>query len=280
MSRAPRLSDRCEQPLATDFSSGLISKNPKLFFATIKLMVSSQNARDRAVRSMFDRIAGRYDLLNAIISLRLDRWWRRKAIEIVVRYGDESILDLGTGTGDLAFTATRHLPMGRVIGLDFSSEMLRLACFKRSRTLNGDRALFVLGSVLLLPFRDRSFDAVVTAFVLRNVSDLQLFFTNSFRVLKPGGKLVSLDMFPPAKGIFSLLYSLYFYRLMPWIGGILAHDRSAYSYLAKSVRQFDPPESVVDLIQRAGFERVAMRRFLNGAVCMHIAEKASYDSDV
>jgi demethylmenaquinone methyltransferase / 2-methoxy-6-polyprenyl-1,4-benzoquinol methylase len=237
------------------------------------MVLSPHSPRDHAVRSMFDRIAARYDLLNRIISLRLDLRWRKKAIETAVRDGKESILDLGTGTGDLAFTATRYLRTGRVIGLDFSSEMLRLAQGKQARALNGERAFFVLGSALSLPFKDGSFDAVITAFVLRNVSDLQLLFVNTFRALKPGGKLVSLEMFPPAKGIFGTLYSVYFYRLVPWVGGILSNDRNAYSYLSRSVRQFDPPETIADLIRRAGFDRVALRRFLKGAVCMHVAEK-------
>jgi demethylmenaquinone methyltransferase/2-methoxy-6-polyprenyl-1,4-benzoquinol methylase len=237
------------------------------------IMLPPHNARDRAVRSMFDRIAGRYDLLNRIISLRLDLRWRKKAIETAVRDGKESILDLGTGTGDLAFTAARYLRTGRVIGLDFSSEMLRLARVKQPGTLNSERAFFVLGSALSLPFKDSSFDGVITAFVLRNVSDLQLLFANTFRALKPGGKLVSLEMFPPAKGIFGGLYSLYFYRLVPWIGAVLANDRNAYSYLSRSVEQFDPPETIAEQIRRAGFDRVAVRRFLRGAVCMHIAEK-------
>ncbi|MGH7827328.1 MAG: ubiquinone/menaquinone biosynthesis methyltransferase [Candidatus Binatia bacterium] len=237
--------------------------------------MSLKNPNDHAVQSMFDRIAGRYDLLNRVISLRLDTWWRKKAIEAVIRDGSESVLDMGAGTGDLTFTAARHLIDGRVIGLDFSSEMLRLAQAKRSTALNGDRAFFVLGNALSPPFKDAFFDAVITAFVLRNLSDLQLFFVNSFRILKPGGKLVSLDMFPPTRGLFCPFYSLYFYGLMPWVGGILAHDRKAYSYLAKSVQKFAPPEAIAELITRAGFERVAVSKFLNGAVCMHIAEKAS-----
>jgi demethylmenaquinone methyltransferase / 2-methoxy-6-polyprenyl-1,4-benzoquinol methylase len=234
-----------------------------------------ENPRDHAVRTMFDRIAPRYDLLNRVISLRLDTRWRKKAIELVVRNGDESVLDLGTGTGDLTFTAARCLTHGKVIGLDFSSEMLRLAQAKRSKQAHGDRAFFVLASALLPPFKDELFDAVMTAFVLRNVSDLESFFVSSLRVLKPGGKLVSLDMFPPRKGFFSAFYSLYFYGLVPWIGRILAHDRKAYSYRSKSVRQFDPPDTIANLIRRAGFERVTIRKFLKGAVCMHIAEKAS-----
>jgi demethylmenaquinone methyltransferase/2-methoxy-6-polyprenyl-1,4-benzoquinol methylase len=115
----------------------------------------------------------------------------------------------------------------------------------------------------------------MTAFVLRNVSDLSLFFVQALRVLKPGGKFVSLDMFPPSKSWFSTLYAIYFYRVVPWIGGLLAQDRNAYKYLSESVRQFHSPEVVARLIEQAGFEHVTIQRFLNGAVCMHVAEKQS-----
>jgi demethylmenaquinone methyltransferase/2-methoxy-6-polyprenyl-1,4-benzoquinol methylase len=124
------------------------------------------------------------------------------------------------------------------------------------------------------PFKDASFDGAMSAFVLRNVSDLGLFFSEACRVLKPGGKLVTLDMFPPQKNWFAPFYCLYFYRLVPWIGGWLAGDRSAYRYLSDSVRRFHPPEAVSDTIRQAGFAQVSLRKFLNGAVCMHIAEKA------
>ena len=131
---------------------------------------------------------------------------------------------------------------------------------------------FIQGSATFSPFKDRVFNGVMTAFVLRNVSDLSLFFTHAFRVLESGGRFVSLDMFPPGKSWFSTLYSLYFYRLVPWIGGLLAHDRSAYRYLAESVENFQPPERIAATLQEAGFKEVRIRKFLNGAVCMHVAQ--------
>jgi len=231
-------------------------------------------ARDDAVQRMFDRIARRYDLLNRVISFRLDAWWRNHAIRTILTRPDPLILDLGTGTGDLTFTDARS-GAGRVVGLDCSLPMLRLAQQKRIRALHGERACFVLGSALDSPFKDALFDGVMTAFVLRNVSDLNLFFAHALRVLKPGGRFVSLDMFPPSKSWFSIFYALYFYHLVPWIGGLLARDRSAYQYLSESVRQFHSPETVAHLIEQAGFKQVTVRKFLSGAVCMHVAERAS-----
>ena len=231
-------------------------------------------SRDRAVQSMFNRIAGRYDLLNRVISFRLDSRWRKQAVRTLLTVPNPLLLDLGVGTGDLTFAAARAIQgNGRIVGLDFSHQMLRLAQAKKSSARYGDNTAFVLGSALLAPFKDAVFDGVMTAFVLRNVSDLSLLFAHAFRVLKPGGKFVSLDMFPPSNSWFSAVYGSYFYGLVPWIGGLLAHDHNAYRYLSESVRAFHPPETVASIIEQAGFERITIQRFLFGAVCMHVAEK-------
>jgi demethylmenaquinone methyltransferase/2-methoxy-6-polyprenyl-1,4-benzoquinol methylase len=126
---------------------------------------------------------------------------------------------------------------------------------------------------MFAPFKTAQFDGAMAAFVLRNVSDLPLFFAESMRVLKPGGRFVSLDMFPPEPSWFATLYSIYFHCLMPRMGGFLAQDRSAYQYLSDSVRQFHPPATVTEIIRAAGFEHVTIRKFLSGAVCMHVADK-------
>lgn len=238
------------------------------------------NPREELVRSIFDRIAYRYDRLNRIISAHLDTFWRKKAIAALELGGaPRVVLDLGTGTGDLALEAARAIgEKGKVLGLDFSLPMLRLAQEKRDkrekrpRVTEGARVFYVLASALAPPFKDNTFDSVMTAFVLRNVVDLERFFIEAHRVLKPGGKVASLDMFAPSKP-FSLLYGVYFYRVMPWIGARLAGDRRAYQYLADTVRHFDSPEGIAELMGRMGFEKIEIRRFLLGAVCLHIAVK-------
>ena len=251
-----------------------------LFPASIRsftsLLMSAPNSQhDRAVRNMFDRIAGRYDLLNRVISLRLDVRWRHQAIRTVLTGRNPLILDIGTGTGDLAFNAAEEAKgSARIVGLDFALQMLKLARSKQLRTKHGVNTSFVMGSAMASPFKDATFDGAMTAFVLRNVSDLSLLFAEAFRVLKPGAKFVSLDMFPPSVSWFSMLYTIYFYRLMPRIAGLLSRDRNAYRYLSESVRQFQTPENVERLIERAGFANVATRMFMHGAVCMHVAEKS------
>ncbi len=238
-------------------------------------MLSPEEKRPQSIRNLFDRIAWRYDLLNRVISFHLDTWWRKKAVKALRLGSDERlILDLGTGTGDLALTAAREIKKGaKIFGLDFSAEMLRLAQEKKNKDRYAGNVVYVLGNALAPPFRDGTFHAVMTAFVLRNIPDLGLFFLQAFRLLRPGGRLVSLDMFPPAGTPFAFFYSFYFYRLVPWIGAGLARDRQAYRYLSESVKAFDPPETIAQLIGRAGFEEVRIRRFLRGAVCIHLAEK-------
>jgi demethylmenaquinone methyltransferase/2-methoxy-6-polyprenyl-1,4-benzoquinol methylase len=239
-------------------------------------MTVAHNSRDRAVRGMFDDVAPRYDLLNRVISLRLDRYWRRAAVAAALRDGTGLVLDVGAGTGDLTFAAATYgRGAARVIGLDFSLEMLHLAQRKKRRRSPPEETQFVQGSALLAPFKPAVFDAVMTAFVLRNVSDLKLLFDEARRVLKPGGLLVTLDMFPPSKNWFSPFYEFYFYRLVPWIGKVLSPSGPAYQYLSESVRRFHSPETISGLIEDAWFERVTLTKFLNGAVCMHVARKPS-----
>lgn len=239
-------------------------------------MSATSRPRDQAVQSMFDRIAGRYDLVNRIISFRLDAFWRQRAIRSVLASENPWIVDLGTGTGDLAFNAAKLAgDHANIVGLDLSMHMLRLAQRKSSLARRRCNTTFIQASAMQAPLKGGVFDGAMTAFVLRNVSDLPSFFAEGYRLLKPRGKFVSLDMFPPPNGWFRHLYSVYFFHLMPLVAGILARDRKAYRYLSDSVRQFYSPEAVAQLIKHAGFVDVKIRKFLCGAVCMHVASKPS-----
>lgn len=233
-----------------------------------------ERRRAEYVRNTFDRIARRYDRLNRIISFHLDTYWRKKTVEAALRGGARRVLDLGTGTGDLALTAARQIADdGCIVGLDFSHPMLRLALVKSAREKFGSKTLYLQGTALQTPFKNGSFDAVMSGFVLRNVGDLRIFFREAHRVLKSGGRLSMLDMFPPSSLPFSMLYSLYFYHFMPWVGALLARDREAYRYLSNSVRGFHSPATVAEIIAEVGFIEVKVEKFLSGAVCLHTGIK-------
>jgi demethylmenaquinone methyltransferase/2-methoxy-6-polyprenyl-1,4-benzoquinol methylase len=237
-------------------------------------MTPSKKQREQFVRTTFDRVARRYDLLNRLISFHLDTVWRRKAVQsLKLKHRPAVVLDLGTGTGDLALAAASELgDGGRVIGLDFSLPMLRIAQSKKAAFF-GRPIAYVSGSALKPPLKTAAFDAVMTAFVLRNVADLDVFFQEAYRLLKPGGQFASVDMFPPSGTLFPLLYSVYFYRVMPWIGARVAREGAAYRYLSESVKNFHPPEAIGRILERSGFQSVGIQKMMRGAVCLHSAKK-------
>ena len=221
---------------------------------------------------MFDRISPRYDLLNRILSFHSDTRWRAQALDDLDLKQDAMVVDLGAGTGDLAFEAARRVrPNGMVVGVDISERMIMVAVEKRGR--HPGKTEFVLASGLSLPFLSGTFDAAVSAFVLRNVTDFALFFREAHRVLKRGGKFLSIEMFRPKGKLFAPIYLFYFYRLIPFIGGLLGSDREAYRYLAQSVKDFRTPGEVAADLSREGLRRVSVREVLGGAVCFHMAVK-------
>lgn len=236
-------------------------------------MTSGSAQREAFVKDIFDRIASRYDLLNRIISFRLDGVWRRETIRALrLSRPDSMVIDLGTGTGDLALEACTILGNGgRVLGLDLSWPMLKQAEIKKQRAPHGDTLTCVWGNVIEAPFADGCFDAAISGFVLRNVVDLSQFFAETYRILKPRGKIATLEMFPPPRGLFSLFYWLYFGRLMPWLGAGLAGDHRAYRYLSESVRNFTSPEALAQNMLDAGFHDVQIKPYLHGAICLHVA---------
>jgi len=230
---------------------------------------------DTRVRNIFDRIAWRYDLLNRVISFRLDSLWRRRAINTLGIVGKPAlVLDMGTGTGSLALDACKVVaPDAQIVGLDFSPAMLEHARAQTNKMGYDGRAAYVLAHARTTPIRNESFDAVMSAFVLRNVGDLQAFFHESYRVLKPGGRMVSLDMYSPPRSLFSGLYWLYFGKLMPLIGSTLSRDPTAYRYLSESVRSFVAPTTVAATIASTGFVETQTVPYLRGAICLHLAAK-------
>jgi demethylmenaquinone methyltransferase/2-methoxy-6-polyprenyl-1,4-benzoquinol methylase len=210
------------------------------------------------VRSLFDRIAPVYDAMNRVMTVGLDRSWRRLAAEAVVQ-PCARVLDACCGTGDLAIEADRQ--GGRVTGLDFAPLMLERARAKSS-TID-----WVEGDLLALPFSDDAFDAATVGFGVRNVADLELALTELRRVLRPGGELAVLEITQP-RGVARAFFSLWFDRLVPLLGRMLPGG-SAYTYLPASVRRFPSAEELVALLERVGFEDVRVRLLGGSIVALH-----------
>lgn len=218
---------------------------------------------------MFDGIATRYDLLNHVLSMQMDRLWRRRAAAAVVSgLVGPRVLDLCTGTGDLAGAIRRASPDASLIGADFSLGMLGHAAGKASglRTLGAD--------ALALPFAAASFDAVTVAFGVRNLADRAAGFAEIKRVLRPGGRLVILEFAPPPRGPVGGAYRIYTNRVLPRIAAVLSPDPSAYRYLPESVDRFPPPSALVTELERAGFPAVSFKTMAFGTVALHVATLA------
>jgi demethylmenaquinone methyltransferase/2-methoxy-6-polyprenyl-1,4-benzoquinol methylase len=216
------------------------------------------------VRTMFDRIAPVYDVMNRVMTAGLDLRWRRITAEAVVERGN-AVLDACCGTGDLA-VADLRAGAGKVTGLDFSPRMLERAR-KKSAAVE-----WIEGDMLALPFADASFDAATVGFGVRNVSDLERGLGELARVLGPGGRVGILEISQP-RGLLAPFYRLWFDRIVPLLGKLLKGG-AAYTYLPASVRRFPGPDELVSLLERAGFGDVTYRTFAGGIVALHTGTRA------
>jgi demethylmenaquinone methyltransferase / 2-methoxy-6-polyprenyl-1,4-benzoquinol methylase len=220
------------------------------------------------VNRMFDRVAGRYDALNSVMTAGLHHRWRRRAAQRAGLGPGDAALDVCCGTGDLALElAGRVAPGGAVIGCDFSEPMLDLARDKAAGR-GADGVRFEWADALALPYGVERFDAVTVGFGVRNLADLDRGLREMARVLKPGGRLVILEITQPARAPLSIFFSLWFDRVVPLLGAF-SSDREAYSYLPESVRSFPGPRGLAEKMDRAGFERIRYTVLAGGIIAIH-----------
>jgi demethylmenaquinone methyltransferase/2-methoxy-6-polyprenyl-1,4-benzoquinol methylase len=222
---------------------------------------------------MFSAIAHRYDLLNHVLSGNVDRRWRRALVAAARARAGDAVLDVATGTADVAIEFARRAQPASVTGVDLSPGMLEVGRQKLERAGLRDRIHLVEGDALSLPFAGGSFDAVTIAFGLRNLPDYRRGLAEMARVLKPGGRLVVLEFLPP-RGAALLAYRAYLATFLPLAGRLLSGSGEAYRYLAQSIRGFPPPSQVETLIAGAGLAQIESRRLTAGIAGLYAGVKS------
>lgn len=225
--------------------------------------------RAAAIKEMFEGVAPRYDFLNRLLSLGIDRGWRRRVVESLDLTREHKVLDLCCGTGDLAFEIART---SRCTACDFTWNML--TCARAKSKANGIPIALTCADTLALPFGDDRFDRATIAFGIRNLESMSAGLAEIRRVLKPGGRLAILEFSQPNRAWLKLPYRIYLDWLLPAVGGLLS-KKEAYRYLAESIQGFPVPEILIDLLKEAGFVDARYTRLSGGIVAIHLASKPS-----
>lgn len=226
--------------------------------------------RARYVQGMFARIAGRYDLMNRLMTGGQDVRWRHIAIQEAQLPTGGKLLDIATGTGEIAQEGLRQHPDILAVGGDFVLEMMQVGRQNPKR-----RAIhWVAADTLALPFPDEMFDAVTSGFLMRNVIDVPGAFREQVRVIRPGGRIVVLESSPPKKNFLRPFIHFHLNYIIPTLGKMVAGDAEAYRYLPDSTQQFQDPESLVAIMRRAGLENVRYNLFMFGTIAIHVGQKA------
>jgi demethylmenaquinone methyltransferase / 2-methoxy-6-polyprenyl-1,4-benzoquinol methylase len=223
------------------------------------------------VHDQFERIARRYDLANDCISMGMHRLWKQAAVNALAARPDGSYLDVCCGTGDLALTIARRMgERGKVTGLDFSGNMLEVARDRGARGNVACELAWQQGDAQNLPFADGQFDGAIISFGLRNLTDLQKGLNEMRRVVRPGGRVINLDLGDPTMPLFTPIFNAYFRHIVPIIGEVLQNDRKAYTYLPESRNTYPKPEVLTEMFKRAGLVDVQWKPLAMGSVAMHV----------
>ena len=235
----------------------------------------SELGKKQQVAEMFDKIAFRYDFLNRFLSAGIDVYWRKRAIRELRGLANADVLDVATGTGDMAILLARHLPQAQITGVDISDGMLEVGRKKLARMKLDSRITLQPGDSEALPFPNDHFDAVTVAFGVRNFENLENGLREMNRVLKPGGKLVVLEFSQPKTPGICQLYKAYMQRIAPRIAGMAASNREAYQYLNSSVLAFPEGERLVRILEDCGFVNPCLNRLTFGICTVYTGEKVA-----
>lgn len=226
------------------------------------------------VQGMFNSIAPSYDLMNTVASLGIHYLWRNKAVKLAGVKPGNTALDICCGTGDFSIALAKAVGAnGKVNGLDFSSGMIKKAKEKITGTRFEKIVSFQEGNAEQLPFPDNTFDFCTVSCGIRNLTDLSRGFSEMRRVVKPGGKVLCLDLGRPAIPVFRSIYIFYFFKVVPFLGQIISNQREAYTYLPESLNTFPPQEELKKMLEVVGLKKVFYKNFFGGAMALHIGTK-------
>ena len=237
------------------------------------LPYNNEEHKTTQVRRMFDSIAGTYDQLNHTLSLGIDKIWRRKGIAFLRPFSPASILDIATGTGDLAISMHRRLKADRIIGADISEGMMQIGREKVKRMGLDGTISFEKQDCLHLGYEDGTFDAVTAAFGIRNFQNLDQGLREMCRVLKKGGHLCIVELTTPVSFPMKQLFHIYSHTVLPIYGKLISKDQSAYSYLTKTIEAFPQGETMMEVFKKAGFEKAEFKRLTFGICTLYFATK-------
>lgn len=234
----------------------------------------NEGTKGEQVEQMFDSIAHSYDLLNHTLSWGIDKHWRRAAIDSLRPYAPQRILDVATGTGDFAVLSAKELKPKELLGIDLSEGMMNVAREKVEREELSNTVHFQKEDCLHLSLKENEYDAVTVAYGIRNFEDLDKGLQEMLRVLRPGGRLVIIELTAPVRFPMKQLFWIYSHVLMPAVGKIISHDNKAYSYLPATMEAFPQGEIMQQILQKNGFSEVCFKRFTFGLSTLYTACKA------
>ena len=240
---------------------------------TIVPFKDSTDSKKKQVEKMFDKIAFRYDFLNHFLSAGIDVGWRKKTIKQLRSLNPKSILDVATGTGDMAILANKLLTAEKITGIDISEGMLEIGKKKIEKLGLQHRVELLKGDSETILFDNNSFDAVTVAFGVRNFQDLELGLTEIKRVLKPGGKLVVLEFTKPKLPVIKNFYNLYLTLIAPMIGRVISKNKNAYQYLNDSVQKFPEGKDFVQILNKLGYKNASCKTLSLGISSIYCGEK-------